>query len=365
MKLSTMAEDRLSEAARAFADGDVELLPAVLDEAAGAALVTLLVERGDALRLQKLGDGADKALGKRARKALHLLRTRGVAAPQAQKREFRPQGPFAPAEELSLASMIDGRGERIVWLVREVDRGFDIFEAQLSDTRGILGFTSAHAPRKDWRAHTARVVGDDRLARGADERAACARAHRGRLSAHAGGGARAARGVRASAARHGPLRARGAPSGARRGAAARSAEVRGQLGGLHALPELRTWIPPEETLPALDLEVGNIVTSKLIVDAGGRQAQLAAAVERIANAALTPEYRALLAARLYETALILAGRGKSDEARLATTAARLTLDDKVAATDNPFVLRLFDKVVKVPAEEEPSPGSASPGMLPP
>ena len=93
-----MATEQLPEAARAFADGDVELLPSAIDDAAGAALVALLVERGDATRLSRLGDGADKALGKRARKALHLLRTRGVGAPKAEKREFRPQGPFAPAE---------------------------------------------------------------------------------------------------------------------------------------------------------------------------------------------------------------------------------------------------------------------------
>src|SRR6476619_5654002 len=59
----------LPDAARAFADGDVDLLPAALPDAAGDALVGVLVERGDAAGLQRLGDGADKALAKRARKA--------------------------------------------------------------------------------------------------------------------------------------------------------------------------------------------------------------------------------------------------------------------------------------------------------
>ena len=58
------------------------------------------------------------------------------------------------------------------------------------------------------------------------------------------------------------------------------AEVRARLATLHALPELRTWIPPEESLPALDLEIGNIVTSKLVVDPAQRQEQLAAAVDK-------------------------------------------------------------------------------------
>ena len=356
MKLNTMADDRLPEAARAFADGDVDILPGVVDDAGGAALVELLVARGDATRLQKLGDGADKPLGKRARKALHLLRTRGVAAPKAPKREFRPHGPHAAAEEPSLASMIDGRGERIVWLVREVSGGYDVFEAQLSDTRGILGFTSAHAPRKDWRAHIGRVITDERMAVGRiSERHARALIEEGYRRTLAAGRvppeefarARLGMGHYEPEERH-PVLDVAPPY--------EVPEVRGRLASLHTLPEVRTWIPPEEALPALDLEVGNIVTSKLIVDPAGRQQQLLTAIARVADTTLTPEYRALLAARLYETALLVAGRGQLDEARLLTTAAALTLDEKVPASDNPFVTRLYDKVVKVP-ESEPESGT--------
>ena len=127
--------------------------------------------------------------------------------------------------------------------------------------------------------------------------------------------------------------------------------MRGRLASLHALPEVRTWIPPEESLPALDLEVGNIVTSKLVVDPLQRQSSSRAAVARWPTTALTPEYRALVGARLYETALLLASRGKLDEARLChhgggADARRAS----VAAADNPFVIRLFDKVVKAPEE---------------
>jgi hypothetical protein len=96
------------------------------------------------------------------------------------------------------------------------------------------------------------------------------------------------------------------------------AEVRNQLAALHALPEVRTWIPPDEALPRLDLEIGNIVTSKLIVDPAQRQEQLAAAIVKIAGESLTPAYRALLAERLRETAYLLAQHGRIDEARLAS-----------------------------------------------
>src|SRR5262249_8503952 len=143
-------------------------------------------------------------------------------------------------------------------------------------------------------------------------------------------------------------------------------EVRGRLSSLHALRELGTWIPPEESLPALDLEIGNIVTSKLVVEPAQRREQLAAAIEKVAEQAMTPAYRALLAARRRWTAYLLAQRGQLEAARLASTAAELTLDQSVSAADNPFVLRLFDKVVKAPAEEgeEPAPPPSSPLLRP-
>ncbi|HEX4460466.1 MAG TPA: hypothetical protein VIA18_20955, partial [Polyangia bacterium] len=161
-----MSQPELPPAARAFLDDDADLLPTALTAAEGAALVETLRARGDAARLVRLGDASDKALAKLARKALHVLRTQGVAAPAPVKREFRQatlHGPHAPADDHSLASVIDGRGERVVWLVRPADNGYDVFEAQLSESRGLLGFTVANAPRKEWRQHAARVIGDGRL----------------------------------------------------------------------------------------------------------------------------------------------------------------------------------------------------------
>lgn len=358
LRCAAMAMTELPEAARAFADGDVELLPSALTPESGEALVALLVERGDAARLQRLGESPDKALAKRARKAVHLLRTRGVEAPKAAPREFRVHGPYAPSEELSLASMIDGRGERIVWLVRAVEDGFDIFEAQLSDTRGILGFTAAHAPRKQWRQHAARVTADARLATARiSERHARQLVEEGYQRTLAAGRvppeefarARLGMGHYEPEERHPALEL--APPLPRD-------EARLRLASLHALPELRTWIPPEEALPALDLEVGNIVTSKLVVDPAQRREQLAAAIAKVANEALTPGYRKLVAERLRETAYLLLQRGQLDEARLCTTAAELTLDESVAAADNPFVLALFSKVVRAPEPEEAPPPSS-------
>src|SRR4051794_6223978 len=69
--------------ARAFlAGGDVAALRAPLDEPVAEALVERLLATGDGERLAQLGAASekrDKGLAKRARRAIHLLRTRGVA----------------------------------------------------------------------------------------------------------------------------------------------------------------------------------------------------------------------------------------------------------------------------------------------
>jgi hypothetical protein len=262
--------------------------------------------------------------------------------------------------------MIDGRGERVVWLVRPADNGYDIFEAQLSDSRGIVGFTSANAPRKEWRQHAARVVADARLATARiSERHARQLVEEGYQRTLAAGRvppeefarARLGMGHFEPEERHPALDV--APPLP----LPLDHATRGALAGLHGLPEVRSWIPPESSLPALDLAIGNIVTSKLVVDPAQRREQLAEAVAKVAAEALTPDYRALLATRLYETALLFAARGRLDEARLATTAAALTRDETVAAADNPFVLALFAKVVRAPEEEPSPPEPSSPLVL--
>ena len=99
---TSMTLEELPEAARAFVDGDVALLPAALDDAAGEALVALLVERGDATRLQRLGDGADKALGQ--------ARAQGAARPAHARRGGAQAG--RSASSARTGRIRAGRGAR-------------------------------------------------------------------------------------------------------------------------------------------------------------------------------------------------------------------------------------------------------------
>jgi len=253
--------------------------------------------------------------------------------------------------------------------VRSGDDSFDVFEAQLSDTRGILGFEVGRAPRKEWRAHSAKLDGNARLAVGRiserHARALIETAYQrtlavGRTPPETFAMARLGMGHFEAEEAHPALAL--APPLLRE-------EARGRLAGLHGLPELMMWVPPEEILPELDLEVGNIVTSKLVVEPAQRRAQLHDAVRKVAERALTADYRALLAERLRESALLSASRGMAEAARLLTSAAELTLDPTVGAADNPFVLALFEKVVRAPesteeeSDEPPEPPRSPSGLI--
>jgi hypothetical protein len=336
----------LPEVARAFAQGDVELLPTALDEHSIEALVGALVARGDAIRLQRLADARDKTLSKPARRGLHLLKTRGVKVPSSEKHEFRVHGPYAEADLPSLASLVDGRGERIVWFVRHnADKGIDVFQAELSEERGLIGFSAGAATRKEWRAHARKILDDGRLgvgeiparhARWLIEQAYQRTTSAGRVVPEAFAQARLDLGHVDAPVRHPAIDL--APP-------LPPDQARPRIAELHRMYEVGAWIPPRESLQALDLEMGQIATSRLVVDATQRKEQLEAAIVREAERSYTPELRAQLADRLYETALLLVGRGRAEEASLATAAAALVLDPSVSAGDNPFVRRLYDKLI--------------------
>jgi hypothetical protein len=113
-------------------------------------------------------------------------------------------------------------------------------------------------------------------------------------------------------------------------------DARSRVASLHELPEIAPWVPPDDAMRKLDLELGQIATSPLVVSPSDRQLQVASLVDRLVDE-LTPEFRAQIAERLEETALMLDG----DNARLCIAAAQLTREGA-----NPFLQMLFEKLIK-------------------
>jgi hypothetical protein len=110
---------------------------------------------------------------------------------------------------------------------------------------------------------------------------------------------------------------------------------------LHTLEEVGSWVPPKESLEAVDLEVGNITTSKLVVSPAGRKEQLSLKLEQLCNA-LPESFRKQIERRLYETALLYAARKPEVAAYLVETAATVASGP---AWDNRFWRRMFEKLV--------------------
>jgi hypothetical protein len=331
----------LPEAARAFVEGDVTLMGGVLSDGEVAQLVDFLVTSADGARLQKLAESPDKRLAKPARRGLHLLRTRGHAVPPPEKREFRLRGPYVEdqQEPPGMVSFIDGAGERVVWLVRNASEGFHVYQAELSETRGLIGFQAGTVPKKDWRLHVESVLTDKRrMVKAAPHdqiRWLLEKAYQKSLAA---GRTPPEEFARARLDLGAPAEWKHAP--------VEVIDDRRRFATLHDLPEVAPWVPPEEVLQKLDLELGQIATSQLVVDPAAREQQRQQVIDQLADA-LTPEFRRQLADRLEETALMLEG----ESAGLCMGAAALTRDASVAGSDNPFLRRLFEKLIR--QEEKP------------
>lgn len=132
--------------ARAKAD-DVLSLPGLL--AAAVARAGLGAGRADLL--VALCAHPSREAAKEAKRGLHLLRARGVEAPEPP----RAAPPATPAPEPALhayASAIDGHGERALWLPRVVaGQGIEVAQAVLSDERGFVELQLALLGRREWR----------------------------------------------------------------------------------------------------------------------------------------------------------------------------------------------------------------------
>jgi hypothetical protein len=295
-----------TEAARALLAGlGVAVDPDAPPDAVAAALA---VEAGRA---------HDRAARKEIRRLLYRLEQAGIATPAPA---VAPAAPILGPSIEAWVSAVDGRGDRLVWLVREQSAGvllvaadvnepaglrdlrtFDVSRKQLRDMRRRFqteaGLTFAAA---DWRAVDALVLeAQDRLA-GPDRRLDYRRV-RARLTTL----------PPATAAELASSRVPPPSQDERAALVATSAS-------LVAEPELRTWWPrPDATAPLL-AEVRGVRESPLVLPPAQQEERLRAVLERAA-AELYPEPP--LARRLRATAFVFAESGRPDAARTALAVA--------------------------------------------
>src|SRR5512146_2438674 len=138
---------------------EVATLPAPL--AAALARAALAAGRADLLAALSVHSG--KEVAKEAKRALHVLKSRGVAVPEPPRPAAPPPATAPEAPLPAYASAIDGHGERALWLPRALPgKGVEVAQAVISDERGLLELQLRTLGRKEWR-----MFAKDILVRGA------------------------------------------------------------------------------------------------------------------------------------------------------------------------------------------------------
>jgi hypothetical protein len=310
------------------------------------AVVAELVAAQDVSRLQTLASGADKALAKAARKGLHLLRTKGVAA-QAPRPEAAPSPGLALADPPEAWSGVpDRRGVRLVALAIAAPMGgYDFIHIMLSDEKGLeevaLGRGGKRAFR-DARRHfesSGLVVADipveyavTLMQRAYQRTVALGRAvpeDYARVRRVLAGVAVASDDELARAYADIP-----APPWSRELAQ-----------GLHDLRDLGAWVAPPDVLDHLGLRWEEIATSSLLVDAAQRLRARHDAVDQAVTRTFAGDGRERFAARLRDAVMIYAAAGDLAAAgRVKAQAERLAAADFDAPSD-PFCRKLVEKVL--------------------
>lgn len=373
---ATADESDAVRAARAFLDGGAA--PAGLPLGLGEALVEALVQRGAVDRLAALATSADKALAKQARRGLHLLRSRGVKAdiPAAAQRAPLVPSPAA-AEQYSVVSAVVRDGERVIWylLPDEEKTGIRVYQAAVSETEGMTGFQTGLPTRREWRESEQELMLDRNLSLvripGDYARWLLEEAWQGALDF----GLVPPREY--AEIRH-QLPKAVAP--ARHPALDRVTEgiyTDAELARVLDLPEARTWIPDEKIAREVYQELEQMAASPLVLDERQRRQQAHELVRKACDRALGGPWRARLARRLLDTALVVAllpqrgahearhdrQRDHAGDAALCVAASKQVADTSLGVNEVVVARALFDRLLPKDALlDEPAVGQ-DPGTL--
>lgn len=331
----------LGLSAAALESGDVPL--ARLVELAGTddgpALIAALGELPSAAvaaRLAELEPAVDRSRRRDVRRALYRLRQRGIASPTPAP---TPAPPAALASDVEgLVSACDGRGDRLIWLIRSSASGGTLLvAAQVNEPDGLRDLQVVDVTRKQLRTARQGLARDTGLRLvPADWRVLDALV----VEAEARGGAKpgAYAKVRARLTSAPPLApvephpARLAPPDADEASTLVAASA-----SLLEQPELRTWWPTPDQVAPFVTEIEGIRESPLVLSRVQQEERIRDVLRR-ASVVLFPP--AVLARRLAGTAYVLAETGRDPAARQALAVADALRARPEQAADVPLVAAL-------------------------
>jgi hypothetical protein len=356
------------EALRAAGIGDGETAPAALLPLAGRepALDRAIVERlarepapDRAAALRDLataaGDRGWKAVAKDARRALYRFEQRGVPVPP-------PPAPPAVARRSSAGALegylspIDGRGDRLVWLVRpRPEGGLVVLTGMLNEPEGLREVAVAEIGRKALRRmardlaerHRLTMVPADALycdallVQGFERARAAGTAGVGELPAYR---TRLVTGDPASL--EPPLATRvlgpdGAPAEAAAGGAALLDE-----------PELATWLLGRDLLAPYLAEIADARESPLLLSRAQQEDRVRGIVTRALHTLFAGAAGATFRRRLEETAYYLWATGRREPARTAAATAAALATSRRGGEGIPFCEELVRRSLAALASDD-------------
>ncbi len=346
--LAVLAEFGITPAALAGEEPFPARLAELLAGAEGAALAQALGEVGTAAtaaRLAELTTTIDAPAARKAlRRALFRLGQRGIAVPSPgpAATAARP----APSDIEGYVSGVDGRGDRMVWLVRALAGiGVLVAAAELNEPAGLRSIQLVETTRKQLRTTRARLERDTGLILvPADWRALDALLVEGqdRLAA-ADPGPRDWRRLRMRFTREPPLAALELRS--TRVEPPRDEELHALARAAPALvqePELRSWWPEPGALQPVLEELATMRASPLLLSRSQQEERIRAVLERAVLALFPP---LVTARRLEATAFVLAESGRPAAARQALATARLLRERSTLAGEVPLVSMLVREAI--------------------
>ena len=286
---------------------------------------------------------ADRSVRKAVRRALHRLAQQGIPTPTGAT----PSPPRLVAAEPTegLVSAVDGRGDRVVWLVHPL-RGGGVFvvTGQINEPGGLRDLYSSEMTRKQLRAVRSDLEARSRLRlvpadwRVVDALLAEAQAR--------GGGAEHRRDylrlrtritTEPPAAAAEPISARVVPPA--------GDEVEALVAACAQLaeePELAAWWPSPDDLAPFLSELAAIRDSPLVLSPVQNEERIRTVAEH-AIAALYPP--AVMARRFTATAYVLAERGRITPARQALAVAALVHERPTAVGNVPLLRVLVEQAL--------------------
>ena len=342
--LARLGLDREELLAGRIAEGRLAPLIAGPEGAALAAALGELASPAVAATLVALEPHASARDARREiRRALYRLRQRGVPTPERGAEPTPARGDVAPAAE-GLVSHVDGRGDRLMWIIRPLPGGGSLLvAAQVNEPAGLRDVQVAEVGRKQIRAARRSLETDAKLRLvPADWRTLDALLVE--AQGRSGGDERQRDYLR--------VRPRLTREAAREPAEPVSSRVeRPELDEAAALavtsaalldePEFAAGFPEPAALAPVVEEIAAVRESPIVLSPLQQRERIGEILRRAAATLFPP---AVLARRLEATAYVLAETGRAPAARLALALA-VRLRARPEDADTPFTAALLERAV--------------------